>query len=45
MLKLEKLATSFPLKLIAVIRSASTADHGIGVCFLVPMLIVPPFKK
>ena len=32
-------------KLIAVISSAYTVDHALSVCFLVPMLVGPPFRK
>ena len=46
MLKLERQASSFPSKLIAVISSASTVvDHAVSVCFLVPMFMGPPFRK
>ena len=37
--------SSFPSKLIAVISSPSTVDHAVSVCFLVPMLMGPPFRK
>ena len=45
MLKLERQASSFPSKLIAVISSASTGDHAVSVCFLVPILMAPPFRE
>ena len=45
MLKLERQVSSFTSIPITVISSASTADHAVSVCFLVPMLMVPPFRK
>ena len=45
MLTLERQVTSLRPKQIAVISAALTVDDAVMVCFLVPMLIGPPFGK
>ena len=45
MLTLEMQVTSLRPKRIAVISAAFTVDDVVMVCFLVPMLIGPPFGK
>ena len=37
--------SSFPSNQIIVISSASTVDHAVRVCFLLRMLVRPPFRK
>ena len=37
--------SSFPSKLIAVISSTSAVGHAVSVCFLVPVLMGPRFRK
>ena len=45
MLTLERQVPSLRPKRIAVISAAFTVDDVVMVCFLVPMLIGPPFGK